>query len=198
LGSSNSGRDRIRPYLGMFLRLGVSDLASFRDGDSRSLRWHSGASITAYGTTSGVELRFACDGNPVRQLVNVDRLPCHFGGTRPMLRCPRCSRRCRWLHLYGARFVCRICTRARYWCQTASPDARMTHRIRRLQARLASGEDVNDYDIAWIPRRPRGMRRATYQRLVATLEAIIEKYDAHLDAGLLKVIARLAPDEFAP
>jgi hypothetical protein len=190
MGNSNSGRPRSRAHLGMFLRLGASDVAQLGNGDWRSLRWNAGGNIGVYGAQHGVELRFNCNGNEVRQPVTVDRLPCHFGGTRPMLRCPHCDQRCRYLYLYGTRFVCRTCTRAPYWTQTASPDARMARRIRRTQHRLAPGEDADDYTIEWIPDRPKGMRQRTYGKLVERLEWLNDKRDAYLEPGLLRVLAR--------
>ena len=195
MGNSNSGRIRMRPHLGMFRRLDVSDVASLRDGDRTILQWRSGANVGVYGTGFGVELRYTLGGNDVRQSVEVDHLPCNFGGTRPLLRCPRCYRRCRKLYLYGARFVCRTCTRAPYWTQTASPDARMAKRIRRLQTRLAPDEDADDFDIDWIPDRPRGMRRATYRRLVDQLGRVNGKRDAYLEPGLLRLLAQLMSDD---
>ena len=191
MGNWNSGRPRERPHLGMYLWFAVSDVAGLRDGDWTVLRWRSGSSMGVYGTAGGVELRFTLDGQEVRQLVEVDRLPCHFGGTRPLLRCPRCYSRCRKLYLCRSRFVCRTCTRARYWTQTCSPDARVAHRIRRLQERVAAGVDVDDFVIDWIPDRPKGMRRATYRRLVDRLELLNDKYDACLEPGLLRLLLRL-------
>ncbi len=131
----------------------------------------------------------------MRLSVPVDRLKCHFGGTRPQLRCPRCDGQCRKLYLYGAWFVCRLCTRARHWTQTASPDARMAYRIRRLQARLAPDVDVHDYVLDWVPDRPRGMRRATYRRIVERLERLHDKHDAYLEPGLLRSMARFMSDD---
>ena len=190
MGGSNSGRPRVRPYLGMFLRLGVSNVADIPEGGWRSLSWSSGANIGVYGTNEGVELRFTRNGEDTCQPVPVTRLPCHFGGTRPMLRCPRCYRRCRSLYLYRTRFICRTCTRAPYWTQTASPDARLTKRIRHLQARLAPDECPDDYVVDWVPDRPKGMRRRTYERLVDRLLTVVDKRNAYLEPGLLRVLAR--------
>ena len=195
MGNCNSGRPRIRPYLGMFLRLGVADVAGLGAGDRLSLRWSTGANIGVYGTDFGIELRFSCDGAPTRQVVELERLPCNFGGTRPMLRCPPCGRRCRSLYLRGRYFVCRHCTGARYWTQTASPDARMAQRVRRLQKRLAPDEDPDDYMLDWVPDRPRGMRRATYRRLVGRLERVNDSRDVYLEPVLQRLLERLMPDD---
>jgi hypothetical protein len=150
--------------------------------------------VSVYGTRGGIEVRF-CGTTRSAPAVAVERLPCHFGGTRPLLRCPRCDRRCRKLYLYGSRFVCRVCTRARYWTQTASPDVRMAHRIRKLQARLAPDDDPDDYVLEWVPDRPQGMRRATYGRLVDRLEQVNDKRDAYLEPGLLRSMARWMTDD---
>jgi hypothetical protein len=195
MGNSNSGRPRIRPYLGLFSSFSVADVAGLREGDQATFQWRSGATVGVYGTCAGIEVRFWRDGHEVRSAVAVERLRCHFGGARPLLRCPRCDRRCRKLYLYGSRFICRGCTGARYWTQTASPDDRMAHRIRKLQARLAPDDDPNDYVLEWVPDRPRGMRRATYGRLVDRLEQLTEKRDAYLEPGLLRSMARWMTDD---
>ena len=179
----------------MFLSFAVSDVADLRDGVWTILRWSSGANVGVYGARYGIEVRFCRDDDEVRLPVIVDRLPCHFGGTRPLLRCPCCDRRCRKLYLYGSRFMCRTCTRAPYWTQTASPDARMAQRVRRLQKRLAPDDDPDDYMLDWVPDRPRGMRRATYRRLVGRLERVNDSRDAYLEPGLLRLLARLMPDD---
>jgi hypothetical protein len=179
----------------MFLHLGVSNVAGIPAGGWRSITWESGSNIGVYGTNEGVELRFTHNADDIRQSVSVVQLPCHFGGTRPMLRCPRCYRRCRSLYLYGARFICRTCTRARYWTQTASTDARLTKCIRHLQARLAPDEDVDDYVVDWVPDRPKGMRRHTYAKLVERLEHANDRRDAYLEPGLIRLLARYMTQE---
>lgn len=195
MGNSNSGCPRIRPYLGLFSSFSVADVATLREGDRAILQWSSGATVSVYGTRDGIEVRFRRDGYDVRLAVAVERLPCHFGGSRPLLRCPPCGRRCRRLYLRGRGFVCRVCTGARYWTQTASPDARMAHRIRKLQGRLAPGDDPDDYVIDWVPDRPRGMRRATYRRLVERLACVNDKRDTYLEPAMMRLLARWMTDE---
>ena len=45
-----------------------------------------------------------------------------FGGRRPWMLCPRCSRRCRVLFLGFGRVACRRCFRLRYQSQCPRPD----------------------------------------------------------------------------
>lgn len=195
MGGSNSGRARIRPHLGMFLRLNARNVADVPKGTTVILMWSGSATVAVKGAGHGVELHFAKDGEPVTQFVFVDRVPCHFGGARPVLCCPKCWRHCRSLYLYGWRFICRLCTRARYWTQTASPDARMARRIRQIQGRLAPDDDPDDYTIDWLPARPKGMRRRTYERLAEKMVAVVDKRDAYLEPGLLRLLARYSSPE---
>jgi len=71
----------------------------------------------------------------------------------------------------------------------------MAKRIRRLQAKLAPDADLDDYVLDWVPDRPSGMRRATYCRLVERLERVSDKRDEYLEPGLLRLLARLMPDD---
>jgi len=71
----------------------------------------------------------------------------------------------------------------------------MAHRIRKLQGRLAPDDDPDDYVLDWVPYRPKGMRRATYRRLVERLERANDKRDAYLEPGLFRVLARCMADD---
>lgn len=189
MGGLGSGRPRTKPYLGMFPRVGVKSVARLEDGNWLMVYLSNGRAGCAYRTPTGADL--VHEGNPVRQSVQIDRLPCHFGGTRPVFRCPNCWRRCCWLYLDGGWFECRRCVGAPYWSQTASPSDRMGMGIRRLQARLAPGQDINRQSMHWIPRRPRGMRRATYRRLAHRLEWLIEQRDGLLLLGIMHWLERM-------
>jgi hypothetical protein len=65
----------------------------------------------------------------------------------------------------------------------------------KLRARIRPG--TGDYGLDYFPRRPKGMRRVTYRRLQARAHANLDRYHAHLDAGLFRVLARYAPDTIA-
>lgn len=192
MGGSNSGRSRERPHLGIYLTFDVRCIARLEQGCRTLLQWNSGSHIGVLGCGHGVELQFLANGDPVTQLVFVDRLPCHFGGTRAMMCCPTCGRRCRRLYLSGRRFVCRICTRSKYWTQSVSPDSRMVERVHRIQQRLAPDQDVSNYGLEWVPRRPKGMRQRTNDAWVQRLWTAIEKRDSYLGPLTLRMIERLA------
>ena len=49
-------------------------------------------------------------------------------------------------------------------------------------------------NLDWFPRRPKGMRRATYQRIRAEAWKALGRYDEHQDKGLIRTLARIAPE----
>src|SRR4051812_39674498 len=49
-----------------------------------------------------------------RAVLALDWTACHYGGTRPWLRCPRCARRVAVLYVRYAVFLCRHCARLPY------------------------------------------------------------------------------------
>lgn len=51
---------------------------------------------------------------PYAYAVDIDRTPCHYGGSRPWFICPGCGRRRRLLHLHDYVFKCRTCHRLTY------------------------------------------------------------------------------------
>jgi hypothetical protein len=88
-------------------------------GTQGPLTWHQGARETGsvwFSTLSdAVVLVYnyraaGGDWEPVEFRVPVERTPCHFGGTRPWFRCPRCDRRVGVLYDAGKWFWCRHCT----------------------------------------------------------------------------------------
>lgn len=48
----------------------------------------------------------------LKETFAVDWQQCNYGGRRPWLRCPVCSRRCMVLYMGHGRLACRICNRS--------------------------------------------------------------------------------------
>lgn len=96
----------------------------------------------------------------------VERTSCHFGGTRPWFRCPRCQMR--RAVVYGiagdGRFGCRACMRLAYSSEAEGLTDRMSRKQQKLEGRLDQYGD-----------RPKGMRRGTYARLCQGINDIEEK-----------------------
>lgn len=88
-----------------------------------------------------------------RQFVAVVSTPCKYGGNRKWFQCPTCNRRCEVLYLRTSRFACRHCQKIAYTSQSGGPIERLTHKLHKLRARVEGG-------------KRKGMRRATYERLM--------------------------------
>ena len=103
--------------------------------------------------------------------------PCHFGGVRRWFSCPVCGRRAGLLYLRSGRFACRHCQRVSYLCQSGGPIDRLSCLIQKLAARIEGG-------------KPKGMRRATYERLCERIDALSEEYESRLDTRLFAMLGR--------
>ena len=150
-------------------------------------RWSNGASIGLDTSPDVVTFRYRWggkDGTDVAERVAIFRTPCHYGGSRPWFACPRCWQRCAILYLAG-RPKCRRCARLVYPSQSADATARSWQRTLQILQRLGQADE-------WphgVPRRPKGMRRATYERLWQAWEA----EDEYRDGLLVDFLAGLDP-----
>lgn len=125
--------------------------------------WSNGAAIDVETTPEMVTLTYRYkDGGgewrDVRQPVTVTRTPCHYGGSRPWFVCPRCHGRVAILYLWNVP-ACRKCARLVYPSQADDAMGRSWRRTRKLEKLLSDGSGE------WNYRRPKGMRRATFERL---------------------------------
>ena len=96
----------------------------------------------------------------------IEKTPCHFGGTRTWFRCPvrGCGRRV--AILYRANFLaCRHCQGLAYACQSERREERLDRKADKLRERLGGDGGIQ--------RRPRGMRRRTYERLRARYAELV-------------------------
>ena len=112
--------------------------------------------------------------------VRLERTPCHFGGTRPWFRCPRC-----WALravIYGVagdgKFGCRQCMRLGYASEAESRIDRMNRKLHKLQAKL--GEDGE---------KPKWMRWRTFDRICEQLDAADQAWGVELVARLGSLLA---------
>ena len=156
-------------------------------GMSYSWAWSRGdelaGNIRIQTGTDHVRLIYTCtpygsDSQACDYSVRIERTPCHFGGSRPWFRCPRC-----WslrAVIYGVasdgKFGCRRCLRLGYASEGESRIDRINRKLQKLQAKL--GEDGE---------KPKWMRWRTFDRICARLDVA----DA---AWGLMVLAKLGPD----
>jgi len=116
-----------------------------------------------------LELSYRRAGEWRRPSILLERVPCHFGGSRPWFRCPYCEHRRALLYLPPNQtdFRCRACAKLAHGVEAEDAAGRMWRKQRKLMARLGA-EDRTDPQ----PPRPRGMHETTYRRLLQGIWAI--------------------------
>ena len=156
---------------------------NLREGYVGSWVWHRGSERTGsigYAVASdSVTLRYAVGEVIVNDRIELDRTPCHYGGSRPWF---RCGARVAVLYLHATRFACRRCQQVVYASQADDVFGRAWRRQRKLEARLGAN---------WL--RPKGMHQSTRDRLVGQIIACEETRDlalCRLTAGLMAVLVR--------
>lgn len=117
----------------------------------------------------------------INERVRLQYTPCHFGGARPWFHCPRCAAKVAVLYLRGGRFACRHCQRVAYSSQSEDVMARTWRKQGQLEAKLADD---------W--QRPKGMRHATYARLMDRLTDCEQRRDE----AFCVAVARLMGENF--
>jgi len=112
------------------------------------------------GQATALELSYALNGELVSQRVELQWTPCHYGGARPWLLFPLCSRRVAILYS-GQRFACRHCHDLAYASTRESAVDRGIYRAQRIHRRLGGTGNL----LGPFPPKPKGMHWRTYDRL---------------------------------
>jgi len=118
-------------------------------------------SIRVQAESHQLRLSYSASNQPFDYPVSVERTPCHYGGSRPWFRCPRCSARNAVLYGTAAdgRFGCRRCMRLGYASESESLIDRINRKLHKLEAKLADGK------------KPKWMRWRTFDRICKQLDA---------------------------
>lgn len=153
---------------------------------SITMRWVSGASAVITIMPDVVRLsyryHFADGWRQVQETVHLTQTDCHFGGSRRWFVCPRCGRLMATLYLRGWP-ACRDCAQLVYQSQSDDVIEQSWQRTYRIMHRLGQADDGPHA----APRRPNGMRRVTFERLLQSwlreeklredmIEAYMERY----------------------
>lgn len=101
------------------------------------------------------------DWEDVKQFIHFDRTPCHYGGHRTWLLCPRCGKRVAVLYGAGKYFWCRHCHDLTYASQQESRIFRMMSKAQKIREFLGGRASLL-YDF---PDKPKNMHWKTYRRL---------------------------------
>jgi len=88
---------------------------------------------------------YDADWVPMTERIPLEHTPCHYGGSRPWFRCPRCTRRVAVLYGEGKLFLCRHCCGLTY---AASRNAQLFDGSVR---RERSGNNWGDQEVSTSP-----------------------------------------------
>jgi len=105
---------------------------------------------------------------------------CNYGGRRAWWLCPSCARRVAVLYGGAATFACRHCHRLAYRSQRETDDDCAARRADTIRRRLGWEPGILNGSGG----KPKGMHWATFERLAAA-------HDAHVNAALAGMVARL-------
>ena len=108
------------------------------------------------------------DWQEMTQPVALDWTPCRYGGERPWLLCPGCSRRVAVLALYRACFWCRHCHRLPYASEQEGLIDRLWRQIRKLGQSVGATPDESP----WMWRKPKRMHWDTFEQKVARAQEL--------------------------
>ncbi|SIP96916.1 hypothetical protein [Aquipseudomonas alcaligenes] len=156
--------------------------------------WRQGEKVASIGITiesrHSMRLRYQSrsrGGEPTQYdyAVAIGWTPCHLGGERPWLHCPRCDRRVAKLY-GGTLFACRHCMRLNYRSQQASRRDRALDRAWTLRRELGCDSGPFDYPADYI-QRPKGMHRKTFTRRIEHLQRIEQRAIADFKSTLFRL-----------
>ena len=179
-----AGRPGWRRKLEACLRLDIRQIACkglLTPGTRTSWRWtnsYTGEETGSVGmkvAEGRIVLDYAVgeDRKPVQFPIYLTSTPCHYGGARPWFICPACQRNCAVVAFGRGGWACRTCLNLAYSSEAEDGMGRLWRKQRKLEARV--GED-------W--QRPKGMHRATYERIVDRLMEIEALKDGHMMLAL--------------
>ena len=132
--------------------------------------------------------RFDSGSQVIQQVTSItlEHQPCHFGGYRTWFYCGKCGRRTSALYGIAGVFQCRTCHHLSYLSQRLNKIDRLINKVNGIYEKLgAANTDV----FGLPPKRPRYMRRSSYQKLceaaektrLQLAEAIIQRFKRKLD-----------------
>lgn len=156
------------------------------EGSSFTWRWsRDGESTGSIGVRVGagyLRLDYTLTGPNGNQKDASQTIPialtfCHYGGTRPWFTCPACHARAGVLYLRWGRFACRSCQKVAYASQSEDFLDRTWRKQCKFETRLAPH---------W--QRPKGMRKRTYENLLAGVLECVEQRENALAAYVARAL----------
>lgn len=162
-----------------------------------TVSWDNGgtkSSIVVHGGEDAVRLSYSwrrgdMPWTPHEECVRLDRLARPYGGTQAYFRCPKCSRRVRFLIQGDIRYLCRHCLDLVHASTRERESDRAMRKVNKLRQRIGAELGME----AAIGPKPKGMHQATFDRI---FEDILAGEEIVWAEGM-RIIRRLGgKDEF--
>jgi len=80
-----------------------------------------------------------CDGEIIKQRIEISSTACHFGGNRKWLSCPVCGTKRMNLYFNENLFLCRDCNNLGYLSQKQNPSNRLLLKAQNLRRKISAG-----------------------------------------------------------
>ena len=117
----------------------------------------------------------------VQQAIFFDQTPCNYGGHRKWFLCSQCERRVENLYGAGKYFLCRDCHGLTYTSCNTHPRKRLFNKANRLKQEIGVEPGIMDF----IPEKPKGMHRTTFDNIIDEIQrleylgdqAMLEKWE---------------------
>jgi hypothetical protein len=145
-------------------------------GNSFGWKWvvcdRETSAITIQVSEQAVQLCYQkrSTGEVIDQWVHLQSTPCRFGGVRQWFTCPSCSKRVAVLYGSGKYFACRSCCGLGYASQKEGAGDRSIRQADKIRKRLGWVAGIAHGEGG----KPKGMHWATYQRLRAAHERLVQ------------------------
>jgi len=107
----------------------------------------------------------------VEQVILFDKTPCNYGGHRKWFLCSKCEQRVEILYGMdgaGKYFLCRDCHGLTYASCNAHQTKRIFNKANRLKQKIGVGPGIMDF----IPERPKGMHRSTFDNIIHEIQRL--------------------------
>ena len=145
-------------------------------GVASTIHWSSNGTVLSKTNMTSTGTTLIINTQP-GQWISLAWTNCHFGGQRPWFRCPTCNRRVAVLYKISQLFSCSQCNNISYYSRCQSPLVRLLRKKNKLRKRITFDDD---WGLDFF-RKPKGMHRKTYGRLLNEFGTIEQQIDDHVE-----------------
>tara|TARA_R110002153_G_scaffold65121_3_gene174422 strand:+ start:6416 stop:7000 length:585 start_codon:yes stop_codon:yes gene_type:complete len=174
MGGYGSGRRSTRPKVEECSSIDANQLnrdGCFKNGWNGTMAWsRNGQKFSSIGmraTADYLHLGYSSEKyGSVIQPIQIERLPCRFGGSRAYFRCD-CGKRVVKLYGFGRLFLCRHCCGLFHYSKNEGFWDRSLRQRTKHKRRLSGDASLEAYEMP----KPKGMWWRTYYRLQEAAQA---------------------------